>query len=592
MKKESTVAMKTDKVDLDTLFASMQRANEQWLALVAGKKGDGGEAKAAEAAPAAPASLAQWPQDPKQWFDTAGRFYQQQFELGMRAFGGGAAATSQDAPPAPAAKSDHRFDAPEWKQYPLFDFIRQSYEKTSKALIDAVEAAPLDDKTRHQMLFYAQQFIDASSPANYALTNPEVLALAAQTKGENFAGGLKNLMNDLEKGKISLTNDTAFEVGGNLANTPGAVVFESELIQLIQYRATTQRVKDVPLLIVPSVVNKYYILDLAPESSLVRYLVAQGYTVFMVSWRNITPDLQHLTWDDYLDEGVLKAIDVTRAITGHEQINAVGYCIGGALLSCALAVRAAHDEHPVASMTLLMAMLEFSDPGEIGVYLDPTVMAQHQAKYARGGVVSGKELTMAFSSLRANDLVWSFVVNNYLKGKTPGAFDLFYWNTDDSNLPGPMFSAYLRDCYIDNKLVQPDALTMLGTQVDLRRIDLPTYVFAASEDHLVPWKAAYESVNHLDGKVEFVLGGGGHITGPINPVAKNKRSYMIDGRIGEQAEDWRSTARSVAGSWWPHWVQWLGRQSGKDVAAPGQPGSRKYKPIEDAPGRYAKARVR
>jgi len=517
----------------------------------------------------------------------AARYHMEQLELGMRLFSG-----SERPPAVPVVKVDRRFDAPQWTQFPMFDFISQSYMQTSKALLDAVELAQLDEKTKQKMRFYIRQLIDATSPANFATTNPEVLALAVETKGESFANGLKNLLQDLEQGRISLSSGTSFEVGGNLANTPGAVVYENELIQLIQYSPTTRKVKEVPLLVVPSVVNKYYILDLAPDTSLMRYLVSQGFTVFIVSWRNISSQLAGRTWDDYVEQGVLKAIDVTREISGCDQINAAGYCVGGALLSSALAVRATEDERPVANMTLLMAMLEFSDPGEIGVYLDPTIITQREAMYANGGVVWGKELTMAFSSLRANDLVWSFVINNYLKGKTPDAFDLFYWNTDDSNLPGPMFSYYLRNCYIDNKLVQPDALAMLGTPVDLGRIDVPTYIFAASEDHLVPWRSGYESVNHLNGDLEFVLGGGGHITGPINPVTKNKRNYWIDGKIGGNPDDWLASARSVAGSWWPHWAAWLEQRSGSVVAARPELGNPAYTAIEPAPGRYVTERVR
>ncbi|CAD6550643.1 Poly(3-hydroxyalkanoate) polymerase subunit PhaC [Paraburkholderia hiiakae] len=516
----------------------------------------------------------------------ASQYYHEHMTLGMRMFGG-----SNRDPAVPVDKGDRRFNAPQWKEYPLFDYISQSYRQTSKALLDAIELARLDETTKQKMRFYTRQYIDAISPTNFAVTNPEVLALAAETKGVSLANGLNNLMQDLKKGRISLSRDTAFEVGGNLANTPGAVVYENELIQLIQYSPATSEVKEIPLLVVPSVVNKYYILDLTAETSLVRYLVSQGFTVFIVSWRNINVSLQGKSWDDYVDQGVLKAIDVTREISGQDQINAAGYCVGGALLSSALAVRAAQGEWPVASMTLLMAMLEFSDPGEIGVYLDPTIIAQREAMYANGGVVSGKELTMAFSSLRANDLIWSFVVNNYLKGKAPDPFDLFYWNTDDSNLPGPMFSYYLRHCYIENKLVQPDALSMCGSSVDLRRINIPTYIFGASEDHLVPWKSGYESVNHLTGDLEFVLGGGGHITGPINPVTKNKRNYWTGGQIGESAEDWLASARSVSGSWWPHWAAWLERRAGSTISAGQELGSRAYREIEPAPGRYVKGHV-
>jgi polyhydroxyalkanoate synthase subunit PhaC len=350
-------------------------------------------------------------------------------------------------------------------------------------------------------------------------------------------------------------------------------------------------VHEVPLLIVPSVVNKFYILDLAPESSFVRYFVSQGYTVFILSWRNISLDLQHLTWDDYVEKGVMQAIDATREITKQDKINALGYCVGGALLACALAVLAAKRKHPVASMTQLISMLDYSEPGEIGVYLSRIFPVERRRMLAKSGVVSGKELTRTFSSLRANDLVWSFVINNYLKGKTPDAFDLFYWNTDDSNLPGPMFYAYVRNCYMENKLIKPGAMSVCNTPIDLRKINLPTYIFAAADDHLVPWKSGYESVNLLEGKVDFVLGGGGHITGPINPVSKNKRNYWIDGKPSKNPEEWLGSARSQEGSWWPHYSAWLQRHSGKQIAARKKLGSSDYPEIEAAPGRYVKERV-
>ncbi len=489
-------------------------------------------------------------------------------------------------------KSDRRFNAPEWQEYPLFDYIKQAYLLTSKALLEAVESANLEDKTKQEMLFFTKHFTDAMSPTNYALSNPEVLALAKETQGQNFADGLKNLAEDLKKGHISLSDDTAFEVGENLGNTPGAVVYENDLIQLIQYQPTTDKVREIPLLIVPSVVNKFYILDLTPESSFVRYFVSQGYTVFILSWRNISPDLQHLTWDDYVEKGVMQAIDTTRAITKQDKINALGYCVGGALLACALAVFDAKRKHPVASMTQLISMLDYAEPGEIGVYLSRVFPAERRRVLAKGGVVSGKELTRTFSSLRANDLVWSFVVNNYLKGKTPDAFDLFYWNTDDSNLPGPMFYSFVHNCYMENKLIKPGAMTVCNTPIDLRKIDLPTYIFAAVDDHLVPWKSGYESVNLLGGKIDFVLGGGGHITGPINPVSKNKRNYWIDGKLSNNPDEWLASARANDGSWWPHYSAWLQKHSGKEIAARKKLGSSAHPEIEAAPGRYVKERVR
>ena len=488
-------------------------------------------------------------------------------------------------------KSDRRFNAPEWQEYPLFDYIKQAYLLTSKALLEAVESANLEDKTKQEMLFFAKHFTDAMSPANYALTNPEVLALAKETKGQNFADGLKNLAEDLNKGHISLSDDTAFEVGENLGNTPGAVVYQNDLIQLIQYQPTTDKVREIPLLIVPSVVNKFYILDLTPESSFVRYFVSQGYSVFIMSWRNISPELQHLTWDDYVEKGVMQAIDATRAITKQDKINALGYCVGGALLACALAVFDAKRKHPVASMTQLISMLDYAEPGEIGVYLSRSFPVERRRMLAKGGVVSGKELTRTFSSLRANDLVWSFVINNYLKGKTPDAFDLFYWNTDDSNLPGPMFYSFVHNCYMENKLIKPGAMTVCNTPIDLRKIDLPTYIFAAVDDHLVPWKSGYESVNLLGGKIDFVLGGGGHITGPINPVSKNKRNYWIDGKPSKNPDEWLASASPNDGSWWPHYSAWLQKHSGKEIAARKKLGSSAHPEIEAAPGRYVKERV-
>ena len=490
-----------------------------------------------------------------------------------------------------AYKGDRRFDAQEWKDYPLFDYIKQSYLLTSDALLKVIESANLDDKTKEEMAFFARHFVDAMSPANYALTNPEVLKLAVETKGQSLVSGLKSLREDLRKGYISLSDETAFEVGSNLANTPGAVVYENELIQLIQYQATTDKVHAVPLVMVPSVVNKFYILDLAPESSFVRYYVSQGYTVFMVSWRSTSPALQHLTWDDYVEKGVIAAIEVASEITKEEKVNALGYCVGGSLLACALAVLASKRKYPVASMTQLIAMLDYSDPGEIGVYLGRAFLDQRLKALSRGGIVSGKELSRAFASLRANDLVWSFVINNYLKGKMPYAFDLFYWNSDDSNLPGPMFSSYLHDCYAENKLVQPGAMTVCGEPVDLCSIDLPTYIFNASEDHLVPWRSGYESVKHSRGEVEFVLGGGGHITGPVNPFSRNKRNYWVGGDLGGGADEWLASAHSVQGSWWSHYAAWLKVHSGMEVSAPKKLGNGKYREIEAAPGRYVKERV-
>ncbi|NIF78051.1 alpha/beta fold hydrolase [Paraburkholderia sp. Cy-641] len=496
-----------------------------------------------------------------------------------------------NAPVIQSENGDRRFSGSEWQDYPLFDYLKRAYLLTSQSLLDSVLSSKVDEETKRQVEFFTRHYIDAMSPANFAFSNPEVLKLALETKGQSLVQGFINLYEDWAKGYISLSDEASFEVGRNLANTPGAVVYENELIQLIQYSPTTDNVYAIPLVIIPSVVNKFYILDLSPEGSFVRYYVSRGYTVFIVSWRSTIPALQNLTWDDYVEKGVITAIDVAREITGQQKVNTVGYCVGGTLLACALSALASKGESPASSMTQLIAMLDYSDPGEIGVYLGRFISELRLKTLAHGGIVSGKELSRVFASLRANDLIWSFVISNYLKGKTPNAFDLFYWNSDDSNLPGPMFASYLRDFYSDNKLIQPHALTVCGEAIDLNNIQLPIYIFNASEDHLVPWKSGYEGIKHLSENVQFVLGAGGHITGPINPVSKNKRSYWIDGNLEGSADDWFASARSLQGSWWPHHAMWLEKYSGKQIKAPNKLGSDKRPVIEPAPGRYAKEKI-
>jgi polyhydroxyalkanoate synthase len=369
------------------------------------------------------------------------------------------------------------------------------------------------------------------------------------------------------------------------------VVYENDLIQLIQYSPLTDKVHERPLVMVPPCINKFYIMDLQPENSLVRYAVEQGNTVFMVSWRNVKPPLDKLTWDDYLDMGVIAALEEARAITGADKVNALGFCIGGTLLASALAVLAKKRRKPVASLTLMTALLEFSDVGEIRVYIDKNFVAKREKQLSKGGIVPGAELASAFSSLRANDLVWSYVVSNYLKGQQPPAFDLLYWNGDSTNLPGPMYAYYLRNTYDDNKLVQPDALTMCGVPVDLGRVDMPAFVFAAREDHIVPWKGGYESARYLGGTVKFVLGASGHIAGSINPAAKGKRSFWTNERLGDDPDKWFAQSKEVPGSWWVPWTKWLKPYAGKLVAARTKLGDAKHRPIEPAPGRYVKERA-
>ena len=522
---------------------------------------------------------------PETMLDLQGRYMQEQMKLWMGAL----------HPPKPdgdkAAAGDKRFAAPEWDALPMFRYFRDSYLLTSKMMMQAVEQAELDAATKHRMRFFMRQYLDAASPSNYLLTNPEALKEAMQSKGASLQEGLKNLLADVEKGRISMTDEEAFEVGHNVAVTPGSVVWENHLVQLIQYKPTTAKVHELPLVMVPPCINKFYIMDLQPENSLVRYAVEQGHTVFMVSWRNVQKDQQHLTWDDYLADGVLAALETAREIAGTRQINLLGYCVGGTLVAAALAILEKRRKNFVKSLTLLTTLLDFTEVGDIRVYIDEKFVGKREKQLQKGGLVPGGELAAAFSSLRANDLVWPYVVNNYLKGKQPPAFDLLYWNSDATNLPGPMYAYYLRNTYQDNKLVKPDALTMLGEPVSLRRVKLPTFVFAAREDHIVPWKGGYKSAAALGSKPRFVLGASGHIAGTMNPAWTNKRSYWVDGEVTKEADDWFAAAKEMPGSWWPEWMKWLKPFGGRMVAARKQLGGKKHKPIEPAPGRYARERA-
>ena len=488
---------------------------------------------------------------------------------------------------------DRRFTAPEWSESPMFDYVRQAYLLNAGLLKDISDALPIEDgRAKSRMQFLTRQYIEALAPTNFAATNPEFIKTALETKGESISRGLRNLLGDLEKGRISMTDEAAFEVGRNLALTPGAVIFENELMQLIQYAPLTDKVAQAPLLIVPPCINKFYIMDLQPENSLVRFIVEQGFTVFLVSWKNPRPDSDgHYGWDDYLEHGPLKALEVVRAVTRVKKPNVLGFCVGGTLLSSALAVARARGEDPVASLTLMTTLLDFADAGELGCLVDEASVAAREAAIGKGGVLRGQELANVFSSLRANDLVWQYVVGNYLKGNKPQAFDLLYWNSDSTNLPGPFLTWYLRNMYLENNLRVPGRLKMLGEKVDLGKLDMPAYLMAAREDHIVPWKSAYLARNLLGGETTFALGASGHIAGAINPASKNRRSYWTASVKPTDPEEWLEQAEEHKGSWWLHWIEWLGGQSGKQVAARGRLGSAKYEPIEPAPGRYVKERA-
>jgi polyhydroxyalkanoate synthase len=485
-----------------------------------------------------------------------------------------------------SGERDKRFANEAWRNDPRFDAIRQTYLAYSNLLRTTVESAPLPEKAKAKLRYDMGQFIDAMSPSNFFVTNPEAMQLAVETGGQSLTDGMRLFFDDLAKGRITTTDETAYEVGRNLATTPGAVIYENDVMQVIQYAAATERVSERPLVIIPPCINKFYILDLQPENSFVRYAVEQGHTVFMVSWRNVTDELGHLTWDDYLEHGVLKAIDIAQTITGADKVNTLGFCVGGTLLASALAVLQAKGEDRAASLTLLTTMLDFSDVGEIGALISEQSVAARDDAIGRGGVLHGKELGFTFSSLRANDLMWQYVVNSYLKGKAPPAFDLLYWNADSTNLPGPMFCWYLRNMYLENNLREPGKTVQCSVPVDLSQIEVPAFLYASREDHIVPWRTAYASTELLAGDVTFVLGASGHIAGVINPPAKNKRNHWIGGAAGPDPERWFATAQDVPGSWWPKWSDWLKRQGGREVPARTVLGNHKYRRIEPAPGRY------
>lgn len=487
---------------------------------------------------------------------------------------------------------DRRFNAPEWKESPVFDYLRQAYLLNSQFVRELVEAVPAEDeKAKNRLRFLARQYIDALSPANYAATNPEFIKLAVETKGKSITSGIENLIGDMEKGRISMTDESVFEIGKNIATSAGTVIYENELIQLIQYAPLTPKVAKRPLLIVPPCINKFYILDLQPENSLVRYAVDQGNTVFLVSWRNPKADLGKMTWEDYLEKGAIAAIEATRAVCKVDQINALGFCVGGTILSSALAVLAGRGEEPVASLTLLTTLLDFSDTGEIGLLIDEHFLALKESQIGQGGLLAAKELASTFSALRANDLVWNYVANNYLKGKKPDAFDLLYWNSDSTNLPGPFACWYMRNLYHHNSLRIPGKLEMCGVRVDLGRVDAPSYILAAREDHIVPWQTAYQSTRLLGGQSRFVLGASGHIAGVVNPASKNKRSFWANSDLKADADAWLAGAEESKGSWWSDWSAWLKQYAGGEVAARTKPGNTRYKPIEPAPGRYVKEKA-
>ena len=497
---------------------------------------------------------------------------------------------------APTNKStDKRFAASEWQTNPVAAMTAQMYLLNARALMQLAESVEGDAKTRARIRFGVQQWIDAASPSNFLALNPEALKKALDTKGESIAQGMQHLLGDLRKGQMSQTDESVFELGRNMASTAGSVVFENELFQLIEYKPLTAKVHERPMLFVPPCINKFYILDLQPENSVIRYTVEQGHRTFVMSWRNPDESMVGLTWDDYVDKGPITAIRTVQAISGVDSFNMLGFCVGGTILSTALAVLAARGEQPAQSLTLLTTLLDFSDTGVLDIFIDEAGVQMREMTLGPDapngpGLLKGKELATTFSFLRPNDLVWNYVVGNYLKGESPPPFDLLYWNGDSTNLPGPMFCWYLRHTYLQDELKLPGALTTCGEKVDLGSIQAPVFVYASREDHIVPWTGAYGSVALFKGKRQFVLGASGHIAGVINPPAKGKRNFWINDKLPAAPQEWLAGATEHPGSWWPTWSDWLKTQGGKLVNAPKAPGNSRFKPIEPAPGRYVKAK--
>lgn len=501
-----------------------------------------------------------------------------------------------DASSKPPPIADRRFGTSEWVSNPAAAFTAQMYLLNARALMQMADSVEADAKTKARIRFAVQQWIDAASPSNYLALNPDALKKALETKGESITTGMQHLLQDLQKGHVSQTDESVFELGRNVATTAGSVVFENELFQLLEFKPLTAKVHERPMLFIPPCINKYYILDLQPENSVIRYTVEQGHRTFVVSWRNPDDSLVDKTWDDYIEDGAIKAIRTTQAITSQDTINTLGFCVGGTILSTALAVLAARGEQPAHSITLLTTLLDFESTGILDIFIDEGMVQMREmtigAQCPTGpGLLKGKELATTFSFLRPNDLVWNYVVGNYLKGETPPPFDLLYWNGDSTNLPGPMYCWYLRHMYLQNELKKPGALTVCGEKVDLGKIQAPVFIYGSREDHIVPWTAAYASVPLLKGKRKFVLGASGHIAGVINPPAKGKRSHWTNDKLPAKPEDWLAGATEHPGSWWPVWTAWLKPYAGKLVGAPKTPGAAKFKPIEPAPGRYVKAKA-
>ena len=488
---------------------------------------------------------------------------------------------------------DRRFKKAAWDEELTFDYIKQSYLLTSRwtqSLVSDVEG--LDPATKQKVDFYSRQFTSAMSPSNFAATNPEVMKSVHETGGQNLLDGLKNILGDMERGdgelKVSMTDMEAFTVGENIATTPGKIIFQNDLMQLIQYTPTTEEVYKRPLLIVPPWINKFYVLDLQPKNSFINWILDQGYTLFVISWANPTEELGNKHFGDYMLEGPLAAIDAIEKATGEKEINALGFCIGGILMEATLAWMAAKGDKRIKSATLLATMLDFQEVGEVSVFVDEELVTSLEKHVGEKGYLDGKHMAQMFNMMRENDLIWSFVVNNYLLGNEPMPFDMLYWNSDSTRLPAEMLLYYLKKVYLENGLIKPGYLELNGVKIDVTKIKTPTYVLATKEDHIAPWVSCYPVTQEFSGPVRFVLGGSGHIAGIVNPPAAKKYAYWTHTKNPADPQSWLEQAKEHTGSWWTDWNKWLKKHSKEKVPAR-KPGAGKLSVIEDAPGAYVKA---
>ncbi|MCA0404347.1 MAG: class I poly(R)-hydroxyalkanoic acid synthase [Proteobacteria bacterium] len=492
----------------------------------------------------------------------------------------------------PMPINDHRFSGDDWMHNPFFNFLSQQYLLASEHLNSMLENVEYSDKNAAKRLqFFTKQYLDALSPANFIHTNPQIITETIESSGKNLLKGLHNLLSDLEADSLRLsvkmTDTDAFEIGKNLAITPGKVIFRNEMIELIQYTPQTEKVNSVPLLMIPPWINKYYILDLSPHNSLIRWLVSQGITVFIISWVNPDKHFAQKSLFDYLQEGPKAAINTIKKQLNVKKVNTLGFCIGGTLLTNLLAYDKAHKDKSINSATLLAALIDFSDPGDISVFIDEQQILQLEAEMRDKGFLDGRFMATTFNSLRANDLVWSFFIKNYLRGKNPVPFDILYWNADVTNMPELMHSEYLRWMYLHNNLIKPGKIRLNKTPLDITKIDTETYFISTEKDHIAPWQTTYIGFQAMAGKKHFLLGGSGHIAGIINPPSTKKYHYYVNKKTNLSTKEWLEQAKKVEGSWWPEWMAWLTKTSGKDIPAP-VISKLPMKVLAKAPGEYVR----